>query len=241
MTMDWNIPNMAAQYEQDGVLALQALYDTSRLEQIHDELARYIRDIAPKLPESDVVFESDATSVRNLWRMDKHDQFFANLAADKQLLELVSALVHGQPVLMTVQAFNKPAKIGSGVPPHQDNAYFCQSPPDALTVWIALDPVTEENGPIYYVRASHEAMRRHKPSGVAGNSVGLAHPFDTSDPLVGTLQAGGALVHHCQTIHWSKPNKTDRPRRGLLMVFRGQHTREDPALRKQYTLGGAST
>jgi ectoine hydroxylase-related dioxygenase (phytanoyl-CoA dioxygenase family) len=39
-------------------------------------------------------------------------------------------------------------KVGSGVPYHQDIAYFCQPPPDMLTVWIAIDAVTEANGTV---------------------------------------------------------------------------------------------
>ena len=54
-------------------------------------------------------------------------------------------MVHGEPVSMGVETFNKPAKVGSGVPPHQDNAYFCLTPPDALTIWIALDAATMES------------------------------------------------------------------------------------------------
>ncbi|MEI6634963.1 MAG: phytanoyl-CoA dioxygenase family protein [Planctomycetota bacterium] len=71
--------------------------------------------------------------------------------------------------------------------------------------------------------------------GVAGNSMGLAVGFDKSDPFVGTLEAGDALVHHCQTIHSSAPNKTDHPRCGLLLVYRGSHTQDDPQLREDYT------
>ncbi len=37
----------------------------------------------------------------------------------------------GAPVLAGVATFQKAARIGSGVPYHQGNAYFCQAPPDA--------------------------------------------------------------------------------------------------------------
>jgi ectoine hydroxylase-related dioxygenase (phytanoyl-CoA dioxygenase family) len=130
--------------------------------------------------------------------------------------------------------------VGSGVPPHQDNAYFCQSPPDALTIWVAIDAATEANGPIFYIRGSQAELLPHKPSGVTGNSMGLAAAFDKSDPFVGTLEPGDALVHHCQTIHYSSANKTDHPRCGLLMVFRGTHTKDDPRLRAAYDAGRAA-
>jgi phytanoyl-CoA hydroxylase len=64
--------------------------------------------------------------------------------------------------LVGVETFNKPARIGSGVPYHQDNAYFCQSPPDMLTVWIAIDAVTEANGPVFFVKGSHRPACPHE-------------------------------------------------------------------------------
>jgi ectoine hydroxylase-related dioxygenase (phytanoyl-CoA dioxygenase family) len=142
---------------------------------------------------------------------------------------------------MGVETFNKPAKVGSGVPPHQDNAYFCLSPADVLTVWVALDVVTADNGPVFYVPGSHKlGALPHKPSGVKGNSMGLAQPFDKGDVFQGTLEPGDALIHHGQTIHYSGPNRTDRARRGLLMVFRGEHALPDAQLKAAYAAGGAA-
>ncbi len=199
------------------------------------ELARYVKDLGPTLPGSDIVYEADGRSVRNLWRMEHHDPYFRGLAADPELLQLLGVLLHGEPVLLGVETFNKPAKIGSGIPAHQDNAYFCQDPPDVLTVWVAIDAATSSNGPINYIRGSHRlGALPHKPSGVLGNTMGLDAPFDDSDPFVGTLDPGDALIHHCQTIHYSSPNTTDRSRCGLLMVFRGIHTLPSQNLLTKY-------
>ncbi len=37
--------------------------------------------------------------------------------------------VCGGPQQAAVETFNKPARVGSGVPRHQDKACFCQMPP----------------------------------------------------------------------------------------------------------------
>lgn len=235
-----DVDSLAAAYERDGVIRIRKFFDAADVAEIRAALDRYFREIAATLPESDVTFEADGVAVRNLWRMEKHDPFFATLAARSGIRRLVGKLVHGEPVLAAVEVFNKPARVGSGVPPHQDNAYFCQTPPDMLTIWIAIDAATEENGPIFYIRGSQRELLPHKPSGVRGNSMGLAAAFDKSDPFVGTLEPGDALIHHCQTIHYSGPNKTDHPRCGLLMVFRGAHAKDDPQLRAAYDAGRAA-
>ena len=228
--------NAISDYERDGCIRVRGFLDAALLAQVRQNLQRYMRQIAPTIPAGDRTFEADGTTVRNLWRMEQHDAYFADLARRPEIVALVSKLVNGEPVLMGVETFNKPARVGSGVPPHQDNAYFCQSPPDVLTIWMAMDAATEANGPIFYIKGSQHRMHAHRPSGVAGNSMGLAKmpPHTDTDVLRGVLEPGDALIHHCQTIHWSAPNKTDHPRCGLLMVFRGAHTQHDAELKAAY-------
>jgi ectoine hydroxylase-related dioxygenase (phytanoyl-CoA dioxygenase family) len=223
-------------YERDGVVRVRGLLSPEEVEEVKTQLAHYISEHLSSLPTGDRTFENDGKTVRNLWRMERHDEYFARLAARPDILELVSKLVHGEPVLLGVETFNKPAKTGSGVPAHQDNAYFCQSPPDTLTVWIAIDAATIENGAIYYVKGSQHELLPHAPSGVAGNSMGLVNPPapDPKNEFVGTLAPGDALIHHGQTIHRSEPNTTEYSRCGLLLVFRGAHTEYDPKLKENY-------
>jgi ectoine hydroxylase-related dioxygenase (phytanoyl-CoA dioxygenase family) len=230
-------------YEREGCVRVRSFWGADTLDEVRRELGRYEREIVPGLPEADRTLEPDGRTVRNLWRMERHDTYFDRLARGPEVLGLVRGLVRGEPVLMAVETFHKPARVGSGVPPHQDNAYFCQTPPDALTVWVALDAVTTANGPVFYLKGSHRGgTRAHRPSGVAGNSMGLATipPREEADVFCGLLDPGDALIHHCETIHWSEPNRTDHPRRGLLMVFRGEHTAHDPKLKDAYDAARAT-
>ena len=224
-------------YVDDGCIRVRGFFDAEILSNVRRELDRYIGEIAPFLPTADRTLEADGATIRNLWRMDQHDPFFDQLAHSPMVIALARELVRGEPLLMAVESFNKPARVGSVVPPHQDNAYFCQSPPDVLTIWIALDAVTEENGPVCYLKGSHRGGTRvHRPSGVAGNSMGLAETLDyeEADVVRALLEPGDAMIHHCETIHWSEPNRSASPRVGLLMVFRGGHTVFDPKLKESY-------
>lgn len=232
-----NLESLSKRYAEDGVIKVEHLFSPEEIEEIRAQLQRYAREITPGLPPNDVVFEADGVSVRNCWRMEHHDPWFAELAQKDSILALVAELVKGKPVLMAVESFNKPARVGSAVPAHQDNAYFCLTPPDALTVWIAVDPVTEENGPVSYLLGTHlHGAQPHAPSGVAGNSMGLVGEVDRDAAWAGLLEAGDALVHHSNTIHFSAPNTSDFARRGLLMVFKGAHCSVDEGLRSKYAL-----
>lgn len=230
-------------YRAQGFVHLPQFYTSEELAEIRAAIEVYNREIVPGVPESDVVFEADGTAIRNCWRMQLHDPFFERLTQDERLQTLVAELVNGTPLCMGVETFNKPAKVGSAVPPHQDNAYFCQEPPDVLTVWVALDDVTPQNGPVQYLTGSHEeGLREHRPSGVKGNSFGLAETVDAARASITLLKQGDVLIHHCQTIHFSAPNLSDQPRLGLLMVFRGTHTQDSAEMKAAYqrALGSVS-
>lgn len=233
--MKMNIEQISKDYERDGVALVKQFLSREEVNLVRSEMDTYVREIAPKLAASEVTFEADGKTARNLWRMHQYSPFFDEISRKPEAINLVRRLVHGEPVLMGVETFNKPARIGSGVPPHQDNAYFCQAPPDVLTVWIAIDLVTDDNGPVFYARGSHKVgLLPHKPSGVKGNSMGLAQKFDHSNPFVCLLEPGDALIHHCQTIHYSGPNRSERPRCGFLMVYRGEHTQTNPTVKSVY-------
>ena len=231
-------------YERDGVIRVRGLFSAAEVATLRAELERYMREDLASKPADARTLEADGKTVRNLWRLEIHHPSFTPMAEKPEILALVSRLVHGEPVLIGVETFNKPARVGSGVPYHQDNAYFCQTPPDMLTIWIAMDPVTMANGPVYYVRGSQKAgMLPTRPSGVKGNSIGLATApaAPLEEQFCGLLEPGDALIHQCETIHHSAPNTSDFPRLGLLLVYRGRHTQTDPALKAAYTAAATVT
>ncbi len=223
-------------YDQDGFLRIETFLSESRVREIEEQLEQYLKDVVPFLPPGDVVYETGGSNqagreIRILFRMEEHSPYFAQLAQDPALLELVGALVNGQAISTGVELFAKPARIGGAVPYHQDNGYFNLIPPDALTCWLALDDSGLENGCVYYARGSHrQGLLPHKASLVPGNSWGLARVPDSSelDEVPGIIRRGGAMLHHCLTLHRSERNLSDRPRRGLLIVYKGAHCQLEP-------------
>lgn len=230
--------NIGAEYREKGVVRIGNFVDVDCVAEIRQELARFIAEDLDSAPSEACTRERDGTTVRNLWHLEEYCAYFRELALRPDIIDLVRALVDDNPVLIAVETFNKPAILGSGVPYHQDNAYFCLAPPDALTIWIAIDPVTTENGPVYYIEGSHKlGMLPTKQSGVTGNSIGLANPPDVpkEKQLCATLKPGDASIHHCLTIHHSDPNTTENSRLGLLLVYRGAHTKKSDELLSNYT------
>lgn len=231
-------------YRRDGVVRLRQLFSPEMVAEVRAELDRYMREDLASKPKDARTLEPDGRTVRNLWRLEQHNDYFRELGQRESITSLVAELVNGDPVLAGVETFNKPARVGTGVPYHQDNAYFCRTPPDMLTVWIAIDAVTVDNGAIYFVKGSHRnGLLPSTPSGVTGNSVGLAEPpsVPRSEQFCATLDPGDATIHHCEVIHHSAPNETDCSRLGLLLVYRGAHTQINAELQEVYDAARTAT
>ena len=153
------------------------------------------------------------------------------------MLAVADSLVNGKAVLRAVQTFSKPAKVGSPVPQHQDNAYFCLTPPDSFTMWVAVDPATEENGPVHYLPGSHlRGSFEHEYSGQPGNSLKMSRPqpVDGGKAFRALMQPGDVIFHHCKVVHFSGANKSDKPRVGMVIPYAGSHVQTDGDLKKIY-------
>jgi hypothetical protein len=112
----------------------------------------------------------------------------------------------------------KPAHVDSGVFPwHQDNGYNAPSPDNNLTVWIALDETTTDNGCIWVVPGSHKqgpiAHKKTRPDSwhieVNVPDNGLAVP----------LRPGEAVAFSAYTLHRSLGNRTAKPRRAFFLEY----------------------
>ena len=196
------------------------------LADVRAALDRYEREVLPTIPESDRTFEADGVTVRNLWRIEQHDEFFKDLAFGRRFFEIVSALVHGEAVLMGVETFNKPARVGSGVPPHQDNAYFCRTPAGCADHLGRARRRHRSERPDLLFEAQPHA--RHP----AAPTVGRGGQFDGAREdaaarrqrrLSRYARAGRCADSSLRDDSLEHTNKTDFPRCGFLMVFRGAH------------------
>jgi len=107
-------------------------------------------------------------------------------------------------------------------PWHQDFPYWPMSEAGALSVWIPLDDVDEENGCMQFVPGSHNAGKL--------KSISLVDPEDLFEEVKGTqleksrpvkvpLKAGSCTFHNGLTFHYAHANHSDKPRRVLAIIF----------------------
>ena len=54
-------------------------------------------------------------------------------------------------ILWGSSLFCKAKKTGNETPWHQDGEYWPIKPLESVTIWLAIDEVTPENGPLQYI------------------------------------------------------------------------------------------
>ncbi len=166
------------------------------------------RAIAPKRPAC-------AASKRP---PNKHP-VYERMLRHSALLDIVAQLI-GPGIRTTGQKLNmKSPEIGSPVEWHQDWAFVPQTNDDLLTVGIALDDMTLENGCLLVIPGSHKGrIYDHHQDGAFVGAV--TEPDFTPEGAVPIeLRAGDISIHHFRLLHGSAPNTSSRPRRLLLLEY----------------------
>lgn len=107
-------------------------------------------------------------------------------------------------------------------PWHQDMPYWPMEEPKALSLWLTVDDVDEQNGCMMFVPKSHEAGKL--------KAISLVEPEDifsfashskasTNKPIIAPLHAGSCTFHSGLTFHYAHANQTDKARRVLAIIY----------------------
>ncbi len=161
----------------------------------------------------------DGTQVRRLYEPSTNFETFKKLAHSDMLLDCVEQLL-GPDIMFHYSKINmKPAKIGSVVEWHQDMTYYPLTNRDSLAVLFYLDDTDEENGCLQMLPGRHQddIFEHNKDGFFQGKIVEDVNEADAV-PILGP--AGTAIFMHCMTPHSSVTNRSERPRRTLILSYR---------------------
>ncbi|MFN0196992.1 MAG: phytanoyl-CoA dioxygenase family protein [Planctomycetaceae bacterium] len=133
-----------------------------------------------------------------------------------------SQLLGGSVRFWHDQLFCKPAHHGGVVAWHQDYSYWTRTQPMAhLTCWIGLDDATVDNGCLQYVPKSHRwpLLPRTDLANDMEAVLAALTPEQRAEfkPVPIELKKGEAAFHHPLMVHGSQANRTDRPRRAVVL------------------------
>lgn len=229
-------------FQKDGYIFFPSFLNQEEISLVNQKMQEFISKKVYDMPPDQVYYEdkSDKTTLKQLQRLFEHDPFFYDMMFGSRFEKLASILLDDKVIGKNIQYFNKPPKIGKPTPAHQDGYYIMLQPDEAVTMWMALEPVDHENGCVRYVKGSHKlGMRDHSSTKTLGFSQGIAD-FGTDKDLLHEIffptQAGDLLVHHALTIHRADGNtSTDRTRKAMGFIYYAASAEEDKAAHAAYS------
>lgn len=152
------------------------------------------------------------------------DQVFLDIAKDQGILDLVEDAIGPDIVLWGAHLFCKPEVTGMEVPWHQDGEYWPIRPLATVTVWIAIDDVSIENGCMKFMAGSHRGQTSHAHRADNRDDLVLSRAIDPEayddDAAVDIeLDAGQMSLHDVFLVHGSNANRSTRRRAGLALRY----------------------
>ena len=106
-------------FSRDGFVAVRPLFEADQMRRLNAELARFIRDVVPTMPDAQVYYEdtSDKSSLKQLQRMFQYDPYFRELMDNSIVRQIAETVLQDEVVPVNMQYFNKPPGIGQATPP----------------------------------------------------------------------------------------------------------------------------
>jgi hypothetical protein len=130
----------------------------------------------------------------------------------EEVLDVVESLIGPDIALWSSHFISKPPGVGKRVPWHEDSAYWGKvlDPMEVVTVWLAIDQSTPENGCMRVVPRTHGGgYSEYEPVRDAETSVFHAEikagKFDESTAVDCVLEPNHCSIHHAKLIHGSTP------------------------------------
>ncbi len=212
-------------YERDGVIMVKGLVDRNWLEMIEygikealDNASMYGRYVS-RMTEG---YNMDSY----LW---KHTDNIRDLIYYSPFAHWAQQLMGSKEVRFFYdQMFVKEPGVDAPTPWHQDLSFWPLSGNQICSFWIPIDPVTQENSALQYVKGSHKWSARYRPIPPGDDPIGVDSKLDVApdihaeiekyDHVCWEMEPGDVTMFHPLTLHGSSGNKTRKHRRRALAL-----------------------
>lgn len=157
------------------------------------------------------------------------DPFWVRLVGDDRLLDVAEQFIGPNIALFASHYIAKRPFDGQPVLWHQDGAYWPLKPMEVVTLWLAVDDATPENGCMRVIPGTHkmalQQLQERKDIANVLNSQIDPKLVDESKAVDVILKAGDVSIHHPNIIHGSEANTSAKWRRGLTIRYIPTSTR----------------
>lgn len=201
-------------YKRDGFVSVPGFFDATELEPLLDA---YRQDTSVRGSLYGMVDSEGAPHPICIWT-ELGDDIIGLIPRMTRMVDATEALMAETCYHWHSKITVKPPGCVALIDWHQDFASWYDDGvpfPKLLTVGIAVEPATKENGCLQLVPGSHEIGRMDFLD-TESFKKRLEHAQKTLGVVYCEMKAGDAVFFHCNTLHGSASNESDTSR---LMLF----------------------
>lgn len=226
-------------YNNDGVVALRGLINSADLKKLRDAVEDDIREPGPFFHG----YESDEGKFHGNLRLWEAHEAFRNMCLNSELPEIARAFFDARKInLLYDQLFVKESSMTQRTRWHNDQPYWPVRGWQVLSIWIALDRTTAENGRLEFIGGSHKWDRWFQPE-VFGKTAAINQyernpefedipdieaDRENYDIISWDLEPGDVYVFHGLTVHGAGGNSLpEGRRRGYTIRYTGDDVKYD--------------
>ena len=199
------------EYAEQGIVVIPNVIDQALVK----EAQGHIEWMAKKYP--------DLRPEQYHHKLIVDDPFWIRLCAEPLLMDVIEPFIGSNIALFGAHYISKPPRIGHPVLFHQDGNYWPLEPMEVITIWLAVDDSTPENGCMQVIPGSHREQRlyAHRSNQEVANvlSSELDQEIDREKIVDVVVPAGGVSLHDPYLIHGSEANLSDTRRCGLTLRY----------------------
>ncbi|MFJ6479710.1 phytanoyl-CoA dioxygenase family protein [Streptomyces sp. NPDC091682] len=213
----WPTADEVRSFHQDGFVKISGVFPAEQAELLRGALAAertaYNAGDRDDDPRYTFARTKSVQVISNLWRIREE---FADLSVHRRLGSIAGRLGGMDRIRVYHDSMLYKDTANPPVPWHQDE-YFALLD-KVVTAWVALSPVSREDGAVVYARGSHQEglldVRGMSDSDVTQHLRAKGHAFRCPD-----MAAGDVLFHAGTVFHRSDRNVTGVPRYAFTAFF----------------------
>jgi phytanoyl-CoA hydroxylase len=173
---------------------------------------------ADGINEDSAFFAKVFDQLLNLWQTSPAVK---ELMVDERLGKMAAQLadVDGIRIWHDQALFKRPSANPTAW--HLDLPFWSFSDARAISIWVALDDATLENGCLFFIPGSHLQTKFEKiPIGRNMDGIFEVYPqFRKVAPVAAPMKAGSCSFHHSLIIHGANANMTNGFRRAMTCAY----------------------
>jgi ectoine hydroxylase-related dioxygenase (phytanoyl-CoA dioxygenase family) len=201
------VSDLKSEFDAKGYVVIKQMFDAAELARMKAEIQRLL--------------EQHSANGGVFVGLAANSDVFKEIAADSRIVNPLAAIIGPDIEFLSDKVVFKSKRVDYASPWHQDWPYWEGA--HKLSVWVALDPATPENGCLKILPGSHKQSLTHDGAEPGTTLFGLRVDQSTVDESQADIlpcEPGDAVIFHDLTLHASCPNVTGADRWALISTYR---------------------